>query len=236
MPTNNELAAIAGLAAVAAASKSDFFKKSDHFMLWPDIAFNKDPKDNYSIVLPVIKSERHQVAAEVSQYPIEYESKPTETTMSDSIIRTPRTLELNTHVTDDSGSGIVEKAIRKFITPSEVGEEPLSKIIFTRLRNWCEKGIILRVSGAFIEMGRTNFVINNVSADKGAREGLDISISLREVVFTNSEKYKTIAEEQKAAPEVPKSKKKPTSKVDNGKIENKAVENNKSVLASIFGL
>lgn len=214
MATNQDLqVAIAAIAARIALNNIRA-QESNFLTISPSLKFEiEDVEDNYAVILPITTRETHMASIGLSEYPIELTGNTT--TLVDHVTRNPRQLEITAYVSDDTGAGFIGKMIAK-VLDKDAGDRPLSEVIFEKLRNFCEKGIVLDVFDCFSSYYE-NMMITSVTAPRELKEGAEISISMREVLFAQSETYKTEAEKQKKAPEKPANKRQKKEKTDKGK-------------------
>lgn len=223
MATNQDLQAAIAVIATRIALNKLRAQESNFLTLTPSLKFDiEEIDDNYAVMLPITLRETHTASVGLSEYPIELTSNTTG--LVDHVTRNPRQLEITAYVSDDTGAGFIEKVIAK-VLDKDAGERPLSEIIFEKLRNWCEKGIVLDVLDCFSSYYE-NMMITSVTAPRELKEGAEISISMREVLFAQSESYKTEAEKQKKAPEKPANAKQKKQKTDKGKTNTLPWENN----------
>jgi hypothetical protein len=142
----------------------------------------------------------------------------------DHAMETPREEAVDAVLTNDPNVLLVgEIAQRIFVALGRASTEPFSKTVFERLQLFAQNAVIVDIQSVKIDLfGNVTVLsdyrdrlITSVTAERSTRNGLDISMTVREVQFA----YSSTGEAQKAKTE--KAKRQQQAPKDAGKTTKK---------------
>lgn len=192
------------------------------------------------VVLDCVKNESFGSEVSLSEHPVEPDTANIIKygSLVDHAIETPRSESIEAVVSDDPNQLLVgEIATRLFVALGTRTSEPLSKMVMDRLQLFAKNAVMVDVQSVKVDFfGNVTVLseyrdrlITSVKTTRSTRQGLDISLSFREVQFA----YSSTGEAQKAKTE--KAQRQQQKPKDKGKTAKKDPEPEKSWWKSLTG-